>query len=126
MKIIGKIVRDKRHKNIIWCLCNNYEEYVQFAKDLFLFTGLTNLVGVYDEYRRWVDDELKWSELFGVDLIKGEDEENDEYWEGAVDPINDVYEIKEKPDDDEYPVAVQYDDFYKNLLWVSLERLKKM
>lgn len=126
MKIIGKIVRDKRYKNTIWCLCNNYEEYVQFAKDLFLFTGLTNLWGAYDEYRRWVDDELKWSELFGVDLIKGEDEENDEYWEGAVDPINDVYEIKEKPDDDEYPVAVQYDDFHKNLLWVSLERLKKM
>lgn len=73
-----------------------------------------------------MDDELKWSELFGVDLIKGEDEENDEYWEGAVDPINDVYEIKEKPDDDWYPVVVQYDDFYKNLLWVSLERLKKM
>ena len=32
---MGRIVRDERYVDVIWCLCNNYEEYLQFAKDLF-------------------------------------------------------------------------------------------
>ena len=52
-------------------------------------------------------------------------EENDEYWEEAVDPINDTYEITEKPNECEYPVVVHYDNYHKNVLWMSLNKLKE-
>lgn len=121
---IGKITRDKRYTNTLWCLCNNYEEFLQFAKDLFLYKGL-EIYGTMCEEERWIEDEYDWSYLFGVDIRTGEDEENDEYWEEAVDPINDTYEIKEKPNENEYPVVVHYDNYHKNVLWMSLNKLKE-
>ena len=119
---IGKIVRDERYSNTIWCLCNNYDEFLQFAKDLFLYKGLETIYGNIDEEERWIDNEYDWSYLFGVDICTFENE--NEYWEEAVDPINDTYEIKEKPNEDEYPVVVHYDNYHKNVLWMSLEKLK--
>lgn len=121
---IGKIVRDERYTNTLWCLCNNYEEFLQFAKDLFLYKGL-EIYGSICEEERWIEDEYDWSYLFGVDIRTGEDEENDEYWEEAVDPINDTYEMKEKPNENEYPVVVHYDNYHKNVLWMSLNKLKE-
>ena len=121
---IGKIVRDERYTNTLWCLCNNYEEFLQFAKDLFLYKGL-EIYGTMREEERWIEDEYKWSYLFGVNIRTSEDEENDEYWEEAVDPINDTYEIKEKPNENEYPVVVHYDNYHKNVLWMSLNKLKE-
>ena len=121
---IGKIIRDKRYTNTLWCLCNNYEEFLQFAKDLFLYKGL-EIYGTMCEEERWIEDEYDWSYLFGVDIRTGEDEENDEYWEEAVDPINDTYEMKEKPNENEYPVVVHYDNYHKNVLWMSLKKLKE-
>ena len=121
---IGKIIRDKRYTNTLWCLCNNYEEFLQFAKDLFLYKGL-EIYGTMCEEERWIEDEYDWSYLFGVDIRTGEDEENDEYWEEAVDPINDTYEMKEKPNENEYPVVVHYDNYHKNVLWMSLNKLKE-
>lgn len=120
---IGKIVRDERYENTLWCLCNNEDEYIQFAKDLFLYKGL-EIYGTMCEEERWIEDEYQWSYLFGVDIRTGENEENDEYWEEAVDPINDTYEIKEKPNENEYPVIVHYDNYHKNVLWMSLDKLK--
>ena len=121
---IGKIVRDERYTNTLWCLCNNHEEFLQFAKDLFLYKGL-EIYGTMCEEERWIEDEYDWSYLFGVDIRTGEDEENDEYWEEAVDPINDTYEMKEKPNENEYPVVVHYDNYHKNVLWMSLNKLKE-
>ena len=121
---IGKIVRDERYTNTLWCLCNNYEEFLQFAKDLFLYKGL-EIYGTRCEEERWIEDEYDWSYLIGVDIRTGEDEENDEYWEEAVDPINDTYEMKEKPNENEYPLVVHYDNYHKNVLWMSLNKLKE-
>ena len=121
---MGKIVRDERWENTLWCLCNNYEEFLQFAKDLFLYKGL-EIYGTMCEEERWIEDEYDWSYLFGVDIRTGEDEENDEYWEEVVDPINDTYEMKEKPNENEYPVVVHYDNYHKNVLWMSLNKLKE-
>lgn len=120
---IGKIVRDERYTNTLWCLCENEDDYIQFAKDLFLYKGL-EIYGTMCEEERWIEDEYQWSYLFGVDIRTGEDEENDEYWEEAVDPINDTYEITEKPNKSEYPVIVHYDNYHKNVLWMSLNKLK--
>lgn len=120
---IGKIVRDERYTNTLWCLCENEDDYIQFAKDLFLYKGL-EIYGTMCEEERWIEDEYQWSYLFGVDIRTGEDEENDEYWEEAVDPINDTYEITEKPNKSKYPVIVHYDNYHKNVLWMSLNKLK--
>lgn len=117
---MGQIIRDERYTNTIWCLCNNYEEYKQFAKDLFLYKGLDAHWG-HDEEARWINDEFIWSDLFSVNILYGEDEY--EAWEEAVDPINDEYEIEERPEEDEYPVVVHYDNYHKNVLWMSLNKL---
>lgn len=119
---MGQIIRDERYENTIWCLCNNEEEYYQFAKDLFLYKGLS-IWGTMCEDERWIKDEYVWSSLFGVDIVEGEDEDG-YYWEKAVNPINDTYEIEERPDDSEYPVVVHYDNYHKNVLWMSLNKMR--
>ena len=115
--------RDERYENTLWCLCNNYEEFLQFAKDLFIYKGL-EIYGTMCEEERWIEDEYEWSYLFGVDIREYEDEENNEYREEAVDPINDAYEMKEKPNENEYPIVVHYDNYHKNVLWMSLNKLR--
>lgn len=60
--------------------------------------------------------------LFDVDSVPVEDNDSDEEYL-PVDPINDVYEIKEKPDNTEYPVIIYYSMYEKELLWVSLNKL---
>ena len=121
---MGKIVRDERWENTLWCLCNNYDEYLQFAKDLYLYKGIS-IWGTMCEDEKWIDNEYEWSDLFGVNIVEWEDSETSEYFEKAVDPINDAYEIKEKPSEDEYPVIVHYDNYHKNVLWMSLNKLKE-
>lgn len=120
---MGQIVRDERWENTLWCLCNDYDEYLQFAKDLYLYKGL-DIWGTMCENEKWIDNEYEWSDLFGVDINEWEDDETGEYFEKPVDPINDVYEMKEKPNEDEYPVVVHYDNYHKNVLWMSLDKLK--
>ena len=117
------ITRDERYENTLWCLCENEDDYIQFAKDLFLYKGL-EIYGTMCEEERWIEDEYEWSYLFGVDIREYEDEENNEYREEAVDPINDVYEMKEKPNENEYPIVVHYDNYHKNVLWMSLNKLR--
>ena len=117
------ITRDERYENTLWCLCENEDDYIQFAKDLFLYKGL-EIYGTMCEEERWIEDEYEWSYLFGVDIREYEDEEKNEYREEAVDPINDVYEMKEKPNENEYPIVVHYDNYHKNVLWMSLNKLR--
>lgn len=119
---VGKIVKDKRYTNTLWCLCNNYEEYLQFAKDLFLLKG-KYYYEKYDKNARWITDGYEWSGIFDVELKNWEDD--DIYYEESVNPINDTYEIKERPKDSEYPVVIHYDDYHKNVLWMSLNKLNK-
>lgn len=117
-----KIVRDERYTNTLWCLCRNYNEYLQFAKDLFLLKG-KEIYGVMCDDEMWIEDEYEWSDIFDVEILTGYDEVNEEFWEYAVDPINDTYEIKEKPNENEYPVIIYYDDYRKDILWMSLNKL---
>ena len=120
---MGTIIKDKRWSNTIWCFCKTEEEYYQFAKDFYLLKGIQSPYGHYDKEERWCDDGFIWSELFEVDIKTGEDEEKNEYWEEAVNPIDDEYEIKNKPELKEYPVIVHYDHYHKNILWISLKEL---
>ena len=122
---IGCIVRDERYVDVIWCLCNNYEEYLQFAKDLFLYRGLYNQYNQEYNNERWIESEYKWSCLFDVsEKITVDD--NGVEWTESVDPINDTYEIKDKPKESEYPVIVQYDNYKNCVLWVSLNKLREL
>lgn len=119
---MGQIIRDERYENTLWCLCNNYEEYLQFAKDLYQLRG-KYYWGEYceNEDTKWIEDENEYADIFGIDFIP---DENDEDFEYAPDPMNDTYEMKEKPNENEYPVIVNYSDCYKNVLWISLNKLQ--
>lgn len=131
---MGKIIRDERYTNTVWCLCNNFEEYQQFAKDLWLYTDIerSNFYNVYlngeriKNEERWFDNEYVWRQVFDVDPITAiEVDEDGHEWEieTPIDPINDSYEIKEKPKDEEYPVIVQY-SLKDALFWISINKLK--
>jgi hypothetical protein len=95
---------------------------LQFAKDLYnVFLTDENLQRTIFAYQfaytdLWIDHKEKWAEIFGVDDVETED--------GSLltpDPINDEYEIQEKPEDCEYPVMVKYDAFDSTLYWTSLK-----
>ena len=123
-KKIGHIVRDERFTDTIWCLCNNYEEYLQFAKDLFLYKGLYNQYSGKYNSERWIKSKYEWSVIFDVPEKTTVDDNGIE-WEEDVDPIMDTYDIREKPDENEYPVIIHYDNYHKNVIWISFNKLKE-
>lgn len=115
---IGKIIRDKKFSNTIWYFIKNYNEFLQFSKDLFLFKGLTNeFHNIFNEEERWINNSFEWENIFDIQRT------NDNIDLEEIDPINDIYEIEDKPDEDEYPIIIYYDNYAKNILWISLNKL---
>lgn len=115
---IGKIIRDKKFSNTIWYFIKNYNEFLQFSKDLFLFKGLTNeFHNIFNEEERWINNSFEWENIFDIQRT------NDNIDLEEIDPINDTYEIEDKPDEDEYPIIIYYDNYAKNILWISLNKL---
>lgn len=115
---MGKIIRDKKFSNTIWYFIKNYNEFLQFLKDLFLFKGLTNeFHNIFNEEERWINNSFEWENIFDIQRT------NDNIDLEEIDPINDTYEIEDKPDEDEYPIIIYYDNYAKNILWISLNKL---
>lgn len=103
------IEKSKRYTDTLWCICNDHNEYVQFAKELYLWRENDGFFGgeefTYDDL--WFEGNIRrWMDLFGVPYVKEDpdDEFSDEY--EIDDPLTDTYEINEKPEDNEYPVLV--------------------
>lgn len=115
---MGKIIRDKKFSNTIWYFIKNYNEFLQFSKDLFLFKGLTNeFHNIFNEEERWINNSFEWENIFDIQKT------NDNIDLEEIDPINDTYETEDKPDEDEYPIIIYYDNYAKNILWISLNKL---
>lgn len=105
---MGKIIRDKKFSNTIWYFIKNYNEFLQFSKDLFLFKGLTNeFHNIFNEEERWINNSFEWENIFDIQRT------NDNIDLEEIDPINDTYEIEDKPDEDEYPIIIYYDNYAK-------------
>ena len=68
---------------------------------IYICTEESVFGGTMCEDEKWIDNEYEWSDFFGVNIVEWEDSETGEYFEKAVDPINDTYEIKEKPNEHE-------------------------
>ena len=119
---MGKLIRDDNWTNTLWCKCTDEQEFYQFAKDLFLFRGM-KVCGSFCSEIHWVRDAYDWSELFGVEVMNGEDKEKKMFWREAVDPIDGEYEITIKPKQEEYPVVVHYDSYHKRVTWMSLDKM---
>lgn len=113
---MANIIRDSRYVNTIWCLCNNYEEFLQFSKDLYLYQGL-DVYGIMCEEARWIEDVYDWANIFDVDI----EVDNEE----ILDPIKDIYEIKDRPKESEYPIVAKFSKCDETLFWVSLNDLKQ-
>lgn len=117
------IVRDQRYFDTLWCKCRDYDEYLEFAKDLYEFTGRDiRLIssGERDDEPWFGKNNIgKWAELFGVEKIETEGK-----LAKYPDPAYGEYEITEKPEDNEYPVVVMYDGQDSCLYWVSLNKFE--
>lgn len=103
------IEKSKRYTDTLWCICKDYDEYLQFAKELYLWRENDGFFGgkefTYDD--PWFEGNIGlWMDVFGVPYVK---EDPDDEWSEEYeinDPLEDTYEINEKPEDNEYPVLV--------------------
>lgn len=93
------IIKDKNYTDIIWSYALNEREYYQFAKEFWTFFD-------YDIY------------LF-YDTFEIRDECNYE----LIDPLIDDYQIRNRPDEADYPVIISYCACNKILTWASLNDL---
>lgn len=124
------IEKSKRYTDTLWCICNDHNEYVQFAKELYLWRENDGFFGgadfTYDD--PWFEGNIgRWMDLFGVHYVKEDpdDEFSDEY---EIDnPLTDTYEINEKPDENEYPVLVHVQRMGNDtqIDWFNLPKLFK-
>lgn len=118
-----KIIRDVQSEDAVWCLCNDYNEYLQFAKDLYCIEdeGTLQYLG---RNNRWFKNDFEWCYLF--EAIPTDKQINTDWSNGTCNPLIDTeYRICCKPKDKEYPVIVHYERDNEYLLWVSLNKLKK-
>lgn len=124
------IEKSKRYTDTLWCICNDYNEYVQFAKELYLWRENDGFFGgedfTYDD--PWFEGNIgRWMDLFRVPYAKedSDDEFSDEY--EIDDPLTDTYEINEKPAKDEYPVLVHVQRIGNDtqIDWFNLPKLFK-
>lgn len=93
------IIKDKNYTDIIWSYASNGQEYNRFAIEFWTFFD-------YD------------TDLF-YDTFEIRDECNDE----LINPLTDDYQIRNRPDETEYPIIISYCACNRILTWVSLNDL---
>ena len=94
------IVRDKNYTDMIWSYASNEQEYYQFAKDFWIL--FENDIGLFYDIFEVVDD----------------------CYDGFIDPLTDDYQIRNRPDETEYPIIISYCTCNRILTWVSLNDLR--
>ena len=119
--------KSTRYIDTLWCICNNYDEYLNFAKELYQWKEITGDFGgnQFDYEDNWFDTIGQWMDVFGVPYVK--EYPDDEYsWENEIeDPLTSQYEITEKPNEDEYPVIVHVHKYTNEVQvdWYSIKTL---
>lgn len=118
------IQKSKRYTNTVYCKCNNYDDYLTFAKELYTYKEPVMYLGehIYDEPWFGEMNISQWMDTFNIPYIKVDPE--DEYSDEVVieNPLTDTYIIQEKPNDNEYPVMVIAQKVNEiQIDWVSLQ-----
>lgn len=122
---MSKLIESSRYLETVWCICNNFLDYKQFAKDIYTYKKRGNFFGgeQFEYEEEWFGKNRKnyWMDLFGIPYIKSDP--NDKYSEDIEieNPLIDIYEITEKPKDSEYPVIVRYSLVDNSLDWCSIK-----
>lgn len=120
--------KSKRFINTWWSLCTNYEDYLNFAKEMYQWKGEDVIFGG-EQFQ--TDDSLfdsvsSWMDTFEVPYIL--EDPNDKYSDmyEINNPLTDKYEIKNKPEENEYPVVVYMYRVqgYFNIDWFSIKELE--
>ena len=121
--------KSKRFINTWWSLCTNYEDYLNFAKEMYQWKDEDVIFGG-EQFQ--TDDSLfdsvsSWIDTFEVPYIL--EDPNDKYSDmyEINNPLTDKYEIKNKPEENEYPVVVYMYRVqgYFNIDWFSIKELEK-
>lgn len=121
--------KSKRFINTWWSLCTNYEDYLNFAKEMYQWKGEDVIFGG-EQFQ--TDDSLfdsvsSWMDTFEVPYIL--EDPNDKYSDmyEINNPLTDKYEIKNKPEENEYPVVVYMYRVqgYFNIDWFSIKELER-
>lgn len=121
--------KSKRFINTWWSLCTNYEDYLNFAKEMYQWKDEDVIFGG-EQFQ--TDDSLfdsvsSWMDTFEVPYIL--EDPNDKYSDmyEINNPLTDKYEIKNKPEENEYPVVVYMYRVqgYFNIDWFSIKELEK-
>lgn len=120
--------KSKRFTNTWWSLCNNYEDYLNFAKEMYQWKG-EDAIFVGEQFQTedsLFDSVSSWMDVFEVPYILEDpsDKYSDEH--EINNPLTDKYEIKNKPEENEYPVVVY---MYRvqgcfNVDWFSIKELE--
>jgi len=119
---------NKQYPNTYFEKANNYEEYFKLAKDLFdeFETLMSWSVSTWLEKKHLFNDDIEsWHEFFDTPCLDI-DYENIEGMEDIelIDPKLYDGEIRNKPDESEYPVIVVFDSDLKNIMWQSVSDLE--
>lgn len=120
--------KSKRFTNTWWSLCTNYEDYLNFAKEMYQWKGEDVIFGgeQFQTEDSSFDSVSSWMDTFEVPYVL--ENPNDKYSdEHEIDnPLTDEYEIKNKPEENEYPVVVYMYKVqgYFNIDWFSIKELE--
>ena len=123
------IEKSKRYTDTLWCICDNYEEYRHFVKQMWQWNKKDGIFAgqnfEYDDH--WFESTGNWMDTFGIPCVKEDpdDEYSDEY--EIKNPLVDEYEIEEKPENDEYPVIVHVEKLMGKVEvdWFSIPKASK-
>ena len=123
------IKKSNRYTDTLWCVCNNYEEYCTFVKQMWKWNDSDSTFGgeTFEYKSPWFESTGEWMDAFGIPWVK--EDPNDKYSDEheIKDPLTDTYEITEKPEDDEYPVVVHVKKLVGKVEvdWFSISMLHK-
>ena len=117
---------NKQYLNTYFAKANNYEEYFKLAKDLFNEFDITKewSVSTWIEKEHLFDNNMEsWYVLFDASCLDIDYDNIEDMEKDFIDPKLYNGEIRNKPDEYEYPVVVVFDSDLKDIMWQSISDL---
>ena len=116
---------NKQYPNTYFAKANNYEEYFKLAKDLFDEFDIIKewSVDQWEDKQHLFNDNIElWYVFFDAPCLDIDYDNIEDV--KLVNPKEYDGEIRNKPDESEYPVIVVFDGDLKNIMWQSLSDIE--